>query len=275
QELLQLIGRKVRHRLGEFEKDGAAHAGLHAGRTGFLRRSGRGSSCGHAADFEVKTVAPTLLATTAAVQVDDDLVVAKLEAGDLHVVAGVNGGSVACHRAVELLGVDRLADVKPEAFLACRQRLDRLGKFAGHVADQAELRRVLESRASRTRRGGRLAVGSAAVGRKKRDFFPRGKDRDRSWTPAEGSDAGHTGVSQEEREDRKCEPALHGVYGDRERRPTLFYDAARLVSRYPLYGARGGFRVSAEEPDFGRERLTAKAPGSSNGGGVTMRRILP
>ena len=66
-------------------------------------------------------IAQALLAAAAAVHVHDDLVIAKFQFGNLHVVAGVDGGTMRGDLAIEQFGVQRLADVNDEAFFAGRQ----------------------------------------------------------------------------------------------------------------------------------------------------------
>src|SRR5260370_41002871 len=101
-------------------------------------------------------IAPVPLAAPAAVYIDDDLMVAKLKPGDLHVIAGVDGRAMRSDSAIELLGLQRLAHGDVETFLAPWQGLNGFGKFTGDVADQGELCFILQRRVFRGGWGLRL-----------------------------------------------------------------------------------------------------------------------
>src|SRR6266478_1374577 len=103
-------------------------------------------------------IAPVPLPAAAAVQVDNDLMIAKLQLGDLHFIAGVHGGTMRGNRAVEQSAVLRLAHVDVQAFFSRRQRLDGFRKLTGHVTNQRKLRVFLEGRVFRAARGFRLGL---------------------------------------------------------------------------------------------------------------------
>ena len=81
-------------------------------------------------------IAPVPLTTSATVYIDDDLMVAKLQPSDLHVIAGIDGRAMRGDSAIELLGLQRLAHGHVETFLARWQGLNSPGKFTRDVADQ-------------------------------------------------------------------------------------------------------------------------------------------
>ena len=130
----------------EFEVKSAAESGLHSWGPGILLR-GSGSRRGYAAHLKMDAIAKALLAAAAAVQVHDDLSIAKFQFGNLHVVAGIHGSTMRGDLAVEHVGVQRLANVHDEAVFAGRQRLDGARELAGDIADQGQLGTVLQSRA--------------------------------------------------------------------------------------------------------------------------------
>src|SRR5262249_13865791 len=155
---------------------------------------------GQAAHFQMQAVPPALLAAATAVEVDHDLVVAKLQAGDLHIVAGADGRPVAGHSTGELLAVHGLADVEPRTFLGSRERLDGFGELPGDRADQTEVGGVLKRGALGARGTGCLLVGRRTAG-KQGDLFSRWKGGYSSGRRAETLNARHAGVGQENRED--------------------------------------------------------------------------
>src|SRR5260370_21534492 len=124
--------------LVECQEYRAAHAGLHSRRTLILRR-GRLHRWIAASNADLNMVAPVPLAAPAAVYIDDYLVVAELELGDLHVIASIDGCAVRGHGTIEMLCLQRLAYGDVETFLARRQGLDGFGKFTRDVADHFQL----------------------------------------------------------------------------------------------------------------------------------------
>src|SRR6266576_1018048 len=112
-------------------------------------------------------IAPVMLAAAAAISVHDNLVRAGFEAGDLHVVAGIDRSAMRGDSPIQKLGVERFADDKVEPLYTGRQRLDGLGKFAGDKADQGQFGVFLQRL---VRRAGRLWLGLAAIGGVSREF---------------------------------------------------------------------------------------------------------
>ncbi len=84
-------------------------------------------------------IAPVPLAAPATVHIDDNLMVAKLQPGDLHAIASTDGRAVRGNGTIELLDLQRLAHGDMETFLARWQRLDGSGKFTGNIANQIKL----------------------------------------------------------------------------------------------------------------------------------------
>ena len=84
-------------------------------------------------------IPPVPLAAATAVHIDNNLMVAELQPGDLHVIAGIHGRAMRGNGAIEHLRLQWLAHDDVETVLARRQRLDGFGKFAGDVTDQSEL----------------------------------------------------------------------------------------------------------------------------------------
>jgi hypothetical protein len=74
-------------------------------------------------------IAPVPLAAPAAIQIDDNLMSAELQPGDLDFVASANGCAVRGDGAIQRFGLKGLPDDQAEAFFARRQGLDGLGKF--------------------------------------------------------------------------------------------------------------------------------------------------
>ena len=84
-------------------------------------------------------IPPVPLAAATAVHIDNNLMVAELQPGDLHVIAGIHGRTVRGNGAIEHLRLQRLAHDDMKTVFSRRQCLDGFGKFAGDVTDQSEL----------------------------------------------------------------------------------------------------------------------------------------
>jgi hypothetical protein len=86
----------------------------------------------------------TLLAAAAAVYVHHDGVIAKLQLGDLGVIAGMHRRAVRGYGAFQQFLIQGLIRILQKALFAGGQRLGSLSEFTGNVANQVEFRALLE-----------------------------------------------------------------------------------------------------------------------------------
>src|SRR5690348_12900716 len=141
-----------------------------------------------------------MLAAAAAIHVHDNLAAAKLEAGDLHIIAGIDRGTMRGDGAVQKIGVERLADGKIETFFASGQGLDGLGKFTGNKANQGQLGGFRKWLIRRTR-GLRLRLGALrwfSCRWENGNFFIRRKVERRLFGRTKAIDAGDVRICQEQ-----------------------------------------------------------------------------
>jgi environmental stress-induced protein Ves len=134
-DFLQIVGRKIRQRFVEFQVQRSAHSRLQSWRTSVLRRGG-GLRLRHAGHFKVNAVAKAFFPTSAAVQINDNLMIVKFQLADLDVVARADRGAMRGHRTFEQFGIQGRTHGHDEAVFARRHGFDRFGKFAGNVANQ-------------------------------------------------------------------------------------------------------------------------------------------
>ena len=185
-------------------------------------------------------IAPAPLAAPAAVQIDNDLMVAELQLGNLYVIASTHGRAMCGDGAIEHLRFQRLAHADMKSFFAGGQRFDRLGKFTGDIADQGQLRILLERGVLRRgcdfrwglALGLRVVRGCSGV-REEGNLFRRRKVQRGVGGRTKAVDPRDVRVSQEQKRQRHGKPVRHKHYGPpRGWGPSsLFYDAAEPLNR--------------------------------------------
>lgn len=84
-------------------------------------------------------VAQTEMAVCAAIQLDNDFFVLKIDLGDLHNIAGIRGRAAVRQFLLERLIVDSLAHFDPKAFLRGGNGFHDCGGFAVNEADDVQL----------------------------------------------------------------------------------------------------------------------------------------
>src|SRR5271163_1087375 len=240
-QLFQVVRAEIGDGLVEFEKNGAAHARLHAGRAGLLLLRGAlhgGSGAGH---INVQMIAPAPFAAPATVDVHDDLVITKIEPRNLHLVAGVDGRAVGGDGAIQQFLIDRFSGVGQETLLARGKRLDGLGKFTGNVTKQGELGSLFERRIFRggiRRFAVRLVLRLRLRGICRRfvvwqdgNLIAWRKVWNRVGGRAKTVDAWNVRIRQERKQQHKCQPVRHEDPRAAKRPTSLLYDAGRRLNR--------------------------------------------